>query len=507
EVLGAGAAVAIAKPERSRWAALALEVANSRGLCAIAEAAQAFTGEATGTNATGATTEALGSSRDSVEGDENGASFASISMNADGAGEAAASSRGRVGSFREVPAVSTRESNKRDGDSNSARTAAGKAATLIAAGCKAGEGGAHPIQKTNGAVLEGLAWSMAGRGGAEGASCECGASAMERAERALENILGRERRPSAAFSATSGNRPLGASEAIGVSVPAGSENAGQLQSLQLGVLSSQGLVARGGVGMGAGFSTGAAAQGSVPGKGVAAAAGDAAGALAAVAAARTAAKATSAGWMEAGSIAKKQLTYAAQATTDAARQLSLAHAHAGAVDLMMGKPSGAEGHFERQLHEARTARDVALEALAERNLADAREVDEDLHGVLAHLRRCRTLAQRSRNTALEADVCRRLSSVYAEIAAAVGDSAADGSGGDGGEDSGGNRGGSGSGDGGGGLLPGTEEREEGGDGHRREDTDLEFLKATASDRARLFAERYEATVSGSDWPARGGVGG
>lgn len=45
-----------------------------------------------------------------------------------------------------------------------------------------------------------------------------------------------------------------------------------------------------------------------------------------------------------------------QATAESARQLSIAHAHAGAVDLMSGKPAGAAGHFERQLHEARTVR-------------------------------------------------------------------------------------------------------------------------------------------------------
>ncbi|CAM9894735.1 unnamed protein product [Hapterophycus canaliculatus] len=40
----------------------------------------------------------------------------------------------------------------------------------------------------------------------------------------------------------------------------------------------------------------------------------------------------------------------------------------------------------------------------------------------------------------------------------------------------------------------------------REIIDHEFLKANASDRARLFAERYEAAVSGSEWPASCGGG-
>lgn len=116
------------------------------------------------------------------------------------------------------------------------------------------------------------------------------------------------------------------------------------------------------------------------------------------------------------------------------------------------------------------AGDTVLEALAERNLADAREVDEDLPGVLVHLRRCRALAQRSRNTALAADACRRLSSVYAEIAAAAGGTSAyggvgggDGDGGDGGGGRGRERGGRGRG-GGGGALPQAEEGEKDGDG-------------------------------------------
>lgn len=62
------------------------------------------------------------------------------------------------------------------------------------------------------------------------------------------------------------------------------------------------------------------------------------------------------------------------------------------------------------------AGDINLEALAERNLADTREADDDPGGALRHLRRCRALAQTGRNAALEADTCRRLSTVYAEIA-------------------------------------------------------------------------------------------
>lgn len=41
----------------------------------------------------------------------------------------------------------------------------------------------------------------------------------------------------------------------------------------------------------------------------------------------------------------------------------------------------------------------------------------------------------------------------------------------------------------------------------REDNDLDFLKATAGERARLFAERYEAAVHGLEWPVSCGGGG
>lgn len=69
---------------------------------------------------------------------------------------------------------------------------------------------------------------------------------------------------------------------------------------------------RGGVGLGAGCCTGAAARATTPKTGKAPA--DKAGALAAVAAARAAAKAANAGWVEAGKLLKKQLTYASQAS-------------------------------------------------------------------------------------------------------------------------------------------------------------------------------------------------
>ena len=40
----------------------------------------------------------------------------------------------------------------------------------------------------------------------------------------------------------------------------------------------------------------------------------------------------------------------------------------------------------------------------------------------------------------------------------------------------------------------------------KEDRDIDFLVKTAADRARLFAERYEAAVVGLQWPMSGSLG-
>lgn len=78
--------------------------------------------------------------------------------------------------------------------------------------------------------------------------------------------------------------------------------------LQLSVICSQGLVARGGLGLGGGCCTGVAARMTTP------ASAGAAGALSANAAARAATKIANAGWVEAGQLVKKQLAYAEQAS-------------------------------------------------------------------------------------------------------------------------------------------------------------------------------------------------
>ncbi|CAM9168579.1 unnamed protein product, partial [Ectocarpus sp. 6 AP-2014] len=289
------------KAKRSKWTALAMEVANSRGLCLLAEAAQRFSGEVRETT----------TGREDTKPSPDAAAAAAAAV-VTTPGE-------RAGNVSQTAPERRRSSTAQDEPAT--RTAAEKAANLIAAGCKAGDLGAHATQKMNGAMLEGLAWSLAGRGNAEGASL-----LFRGAERGLEKFLDREhRRPSVAAAAASVAKRSAstandvslsarAPEAVGVSVPAGSENSDQITALQLGVLGNQGLVARGGLGMGAAFSTSTVAMGSVSAQAPATVAGDAAGALAAVAAARTAAKAANAGWAEAGSLAKKQLTYATKAS-------------------------------------------------------------------------------------------------------------------------------------------------------------------------------------------------
>ena len=153
--------------ERAKWSALAMEVANSRGLCAIAEGAQRFNGERKSLTedepdkvrlnadlppATASVAGDSGSSTDRAsatsESEESGVQMVGVGGAGDG----------------DVPRRASRGRIRR------ADTTAEKAAMIIAAGGKAGGLGAHPVQKTYNAVLEGLLWSIAGRGGTDGVS-------------------------------------------------------------------------------------------------------------------------------------------------------------------------------------------------------------------------------------------------------------------------------------------------------------------------------------------------
>lgn len=150
----AAEASGVDKAERSKWTALAMEVANSRGLCLLAEAAQKFSGE--GREAT--------TGREDNEPSPDAAATAAAAAVVTTPGK-------RAGSVSETaPEATGRRRSSTTQDERATRTAAEKAAKLIATGCKAGDLGAHPTQKMNGAMLEALAWSLTGRGNAEGAS-------------------------------------------------------------------------------------------------------------------------------------------------------------------------------------------------------------------------------------------------------------------------------------------------------------------------------------------------
>lgn len=144
-----------------------MEVANSRGLCAIAEGAQRFNGERKSLTedepdkvrlnadlppATASVAGDSGSSTDRAsatsESEESGVQMVGVGGAGDG----------------DVPRRASRGRIRR------ADTTAEKAAMIIAAGGKAGGLGAHPVQKTYNAVLEGLLWSIAGRGDTDGVS-------------------------------------------------------------------------------------------------------------------------------------------------------------------------------------------------------------------------------------------------------------------------------------------------------------------------------------------------
>lgn len=146
------------KTERSKWGALEMEVANSRGLCVLAEGARRFNGGPTAARG------------DNSPETSDCSEAPTISSGADIPG----SDLGQPN----LPRVATgaNSSKMEDGDSiegggstskqrkpKQETNVAEKAAMLIAAGGRAGEMGAHPVQKTSSAILEGIAWSLAGK--------------------------------------------------------------------------------------------------------------------------------------------------------------------------------------------------------------------------------------------------------------------------------------------------------------------------------------------------------
>lgn len=131
-------------------------MANARGLCGLAEAAHCFSGEMTAAAETISPRVNSISRRDSDDTDS--ASGSGTSTRRDRHGSQTIEEGGGVN-------LTGRRQRRRQAETESA---AERAATIIAAGSKAGESGAHPIQRANNAVLEGIAWSLAGRSGTKG---------------------------------------------------------------------------------------------------------------------------------------------------------------------------------------------------------------------------------------------------------------------------------------------------------------------------------------------------
>lgn len=119
---------------RSELGALTLEIANSRGLCDLSTSAQPFINLVPSTFGTEVKrTKAV--DVDDVEPPVEQDAEEDETISSGGEGEA---------------------------------SAAAMAAMLISQGGKAEDGGAHVHQRTNNAVLEGIAWSLAGRSTTDG---------------------------------------------------------------------------------------------------------------------------------------------------------------------------------------------------------------------------------------------------------------------------------------------------------------------------------------------------
>lgn len=122
---------------RFECGALALEIANSRGLCNLASSTPHVTVPPPDSNRSSSLDDKAGQTGQSDANDAN-----SPEEKIDGEdGTGGEDGRGSV---------------------------AATAAVLISKGGKAGEEGAHLAQRANNAILEGVAWSLAGRGTTDG---------------------------------------------------------------------------------------------------------------------------------------------------------------------------------------------------------------------------------------------------------------------------------------------------------------------------------------------------
>lgn len=135
---------------QSKWAELAIEVASSKGLCTLQENAKGFRKEevVNDRDAHSAVFRSGGQRGTSVEEDKGLKKGDDVGRNGGMEGEK------KIVSARDV--------------CGQAQTAAEKAAVVLAAGARIGESGAQSAQKANCAILEGTAWSLAGRSHKEG---------------------------------------------------------------------------------------------------------------------------------------------------------------------------------------------------------------------------------------------------------------------------------------------------------------------------------------------------
>lgn len=132
----------------SEGGAIAIEVANSRGLSALQAGAQGFN-DAPDPHDGGAADDTLSGQENEFEEAEQPPRYMEATLGRTG------------GKTRE-------ESNDMQKWAGRAKTGAEAAARLISAGGKAGDLDGHPMQRARNAILEGIAWSLAGRGNIDG---------------------------------------------------------------------------------------------------------------------------------------------------------------------------------------------------------------------------------------------------------------------------------------------------------------------------------------------------
>ena len=134
-----------------------MEVASSKGLCTLQEGASGFRIEETVIDS--------GAYAGAVRPRGQGGEAVSIETNDRRDGDGDDSDEGKEEGGRRVE----RERSGWRERGGQVQTTAEEAATIFAAGARAGEAGeTHPAQQAKCAILEGVAWSLAERGSTDG---------------------------------------------------------------------------------------------------------------------------------------------------------------------------------------------------------------------------------------------------------------------------------------------------------------------------------------------------